>query len=86
YTKYIKRGVYMQHVVKLRKKANDLVSRWNALGRQPHTERQKAMLYNEVRKVHSDLQEVQKYDSSVNETVWMLGQVRQTLLGVNNGN
>ncbi|WP_212956118.1 hypothetical protein, partial [Bacillus sanguinis] len=61
-------------------------SRWNALGRQPHTERQKAMLYNEVRKVHSDLQEVQKYDSSVNETVWMLGQVRQTLLGVNNGN
>jgi hypothetical protein len=74
------------NVVKLRKKANDLVGRWDSLGRQRHTERQKAILYNEVKKVHSDLQEVQKYDSSVNETVWMLGKVRQSLLGVNDGN
>ena len=70
----------------LRRKANDLVCRVDVLNRKSHTERQKAILYNEVRKVHSELQEVQKYDSSVNETVWMLGQVRQSLLGVNNGN
>ncbi len=93
YRKYIKSiykiykgDVNMQNIEALRKKANDLVRRWDALGRQAHTERQKAILYNEVRKVHSDLQEVQKYDSSVNVAVWMMGELRQNLLGVNNGN
>ncbi|WP_275395068.1 hypothetical protein [Clostridioides difficile] len=76
----------MKDALDLRRKANNLVTRWDELGRQQHTERQKAILFNEVKKVHSDLQEVQKYDTSVNEAVWMMGQVSQSLLGVNNGN